>query len=196
MKLLLKAIFRAIRKAMRAAARAARGVGGAVADFVDGFFSGPYVEEVDYEGFDPVAEQVANDNQATAQTLARPSSDLSLAERIKAAGARRDAGRPLHDLFEENDPVHRKARAWVASLDEGGLRALRHMPIQTLGRHLDPRDSVRGAGLPIFDPTLPEVVAAKEKAGREPLTDRAMDRARSRGRKITLDDVTATVRRA
>lgn len=196
MKMLLRAILRAVRRALRAAARAARGVGNAVVGFVDGFLAGPYVEDLEDEVFDPLGEQVANDNAATAQTLARPSSDLSLEERVKAAGARRDAGRRFNDLFEENDPVHRKARAWVASLDESGLRSLRHMPIHTLGRHLDPRDSVRGAGLPVFDPTLPEVVVAKEKAGREPLTERAMDRARSRGRKITLDDVTSTVRRA
>lgn len=201
---IFKAIARALRSVMRRLrATAAWGAGVIDAGWASLFGGGGYVEE-DVDAFEDA--QVANDNVAAGRALTAnaPAPAITLADRVKAAGARRDASQTFDDLFDENDPLHRKVRAWVASLDECGLRALRHMPVETIGRHLDPKDRVRGAGLPTFDPLAPEIVPVvvtgrlEEKAT---LTARGaaaeiIRQAKERGREPSLADVLAAGRRA
>lgn len=117
-------------------------------------------EEIASEAIDAKVEE------AVAPPSARPMQDGTLAQRVKNALLALDANRPIDAEFDLARPDHVMALAWFETLDEGHLRALRHMPMPALGAHLNTKYSVRAAGLPRFP------VVANENA---PSVDEAFD---------------------
>ena len=205
MKVLLKAILRAVRRAMRAAARAARGVGGFVGGMIDGLFAGPYVEEFEEAGLDELVEDTDNAARAEADRLARTPviREWTPGTLVKRAVELRSTGQDWSGVFDVTDPEQRRLSAFVAALDECGLRAITHMPIGTLERHLQ-ETGFRAAGLHPVGKTIVmarEAEAAKvevqpDRPRRRSGSSAALVRARSEGREVTLSDVLEANRRA
>lgn len=105
-------------------------------------------EEIVSEAIDAkVEEKVGEKAQPPAARLLQ---DGTLAQRVKNALLATDAGRPVAVEFDLARPDHRAALEWFGTLDEGHLRALRHMPMTALGAHLHPKFSVKAHGLPRF----------------------------------------------
>lgn len=170
------------------------------AGFGDGLVAGLFggggydVEE------DEVVE-VANDEPVDAAIEREPACP-SLALLVRRACACRDAGRPYDVLFDDQDEEHRRAKAFVAALDEGGLRAVRHMPVGTLARHLDRADPFKATGLPDVDIVITnaekppvEVPAAKRERVRS-ATAKLIEEAQKRGEPLDLASVLAARRAA
>ncbi|GGD31108.1 hypothetical protein [Aureimonas glaciei] len=153
MRKLLSRVIKALRSILRALRR------GAVygANWLDGFAQGLFSGAEDVEEFEDnfVEERVVDEVQEKPRIAAR---DLGVAQRVKNCVLAIDAGRPTDQEFDLSRSDHRLANEWVMSLNDSGVRALRHMPMPALSRHLDISDSFRGSGLPRFP------VTANEKA--------------------------------
>lgn len=209
MKRLLKAIFRAIRRVMRAAARAAAGVGGFVGGIVDGFLSGPYVEEVEDGGFDELVEDTDVAARAEADRIARTPSvrEWSPAGLVKRAVELRVGGQPFAKVFDADDPEQKRLLAFVEALDETGLRAITHMPLHTLERHLDVTE-FRASGLHPVGKTITmareagQQKVAKADEGSKPsrrrrsVSSNVIAEAAATGRQLSIGDLVAATRRA
>jgi hypothetical protein len=120
------------------------------------------------EEFDEVQETVVDTvaPEVVEQPVVRPVPEGTIAQRVKNAILAVDAGRSVDKEFDLEKPEHRMARDWFKSLDESGIRALRHMPMPALGAHLHPKNSVRAAGLPRYPLTAntnaPAIARASE----------------------------------
>ena len=208
MKMLLKAILRAVRRAMRAAARAARGVGAFMGGVVDGFFAGAYAEELDEGGLDELVEDTDHSARQRAEQLARQMPDLgpSFATLVREAVRLRSGGRGFDHLFDLDDPEHKRVCAFVHALDEQGMRAVTHMPLGTLERHLDASEFCAVGLRPVGKQIMlarSQAEAARAEAGPVPGRRRrrspsstVIAEAASNGRQLTIGELVEATRRA
>lgn len=163
--------------------------------FVDGVFHRGAIETKE------VIEDIAGEIEIAQEARSAIEKNVvlpkpTLAEIVKQACACRDEGTSFLALLDGNNPAHSKAAAWVASLDETGLRTVRHMPVPTLSKHLDPRDSYRAhGGLPAFGAGLVTPgrqafdVRRRERRDASGTAREILQRALAEGRKPSLNDL-------
>ena len=146
----MKALIGRILRGLRRVLRAMTGVVVYSLNLLTGVLHGAFRRaEYDVEPEEIASETIdAKVEERVQPQTPRPMQDGTLAQRVKNALLAADAGRPIDVEFDLARPDHIMARDWFSTLDEGHLRALRHMPMPALGAHLHPKFSVRAAGLP------------------------------------------------
>ena len=163
MKALIGRILRGLRRVLRQIRDTGLWGVGAAASLLYGALGGlrwvEEIEETQESAMDASTQRVVED--VAPDPVARPVQEGTVAQRVKNALLASDAGRPIDLEFDLGKADHRAARDWFLTLDESGLRALRHMPMPALGAHLHPRYSVRAAGLPRYPVTANANAPAK-----------------------------------
>lgn len=148
----MKSLIARVLRSLRRVFRAIRDASAYLLGFGEGLLYGALgglsrveeIEEVQETVVDTVASEVVE------QPVARPVPEGTIAQRVKNAILAADAGRSIDKEFDLSKAEHVLARAWFMTLDEGHIRALRHMPMPALGAHLNPRYSVKAHGLPRY----------------------------------------------
>jgi hypothetical protein len=145
----VKSLIRRILRGLRSVLRAISGLAAYSFSFAHGVLYGAFRRSEMVIEPEEILETELEESVAP-EPVASPIPEGTVAQRVKNAILALDAGRPVDAEFDLGKPEHVLARDWFKSLDESGLRALRHMPMSALGAHLNPRYSVRAAGLPRY----------------------------------------------